>query len=115
MTSEFMTDIRKTHARIDSKLNDITYVHDELYKAFVVPMGSMLDGAEGEGIKQDFKGKSGAGAGTIPKIAMLDGAEGKEIKNDFKAKGGSGANGKVLEGGAPMIDGAEGKKIEKRR
>lgn len=113
--SEFMNDIKKTHARIDAKLDDINYIHDELYKAFVVPMGNMLDGAEGEGIKNDFKAKGGDGVGTIPKVAMLDGAEGKDVKNDFKSKAGSGANGKVLEGGAPLVDGAKGAKIEKKK
>ena len=78
----------------------------------VVPMGDMLDGAEGKSL-ENYKSGGAGKVGEIPKIKVLDGAEGGKIERDLKSKAGSGTTGNVLEGGEPVVDGAKGVKIKK--
>lgn len=110
--SEFTEEFKKAYEKLDERMDYITAVHDELYKAIVVPMGNMLDGAEG-GKLENYHAKGAGKVGEIPKIKVLDGAEGGKIERDLKSKSGSGTSGNVIEGGEPMVDGAKGVKIKK--
>lgn len=117
-TSTFIEEFKKAYETIDAKLDENAAVHDALYKAFVVPMGEMHDGADGEYIENDFKGKNGKG-GNGKGMPMgggdfIDGAEGGKVKRDLKSKAGSGSSGKVLEGDGDFVDGASTKKIQKK-
>lgn len=117
MTTSFIQEFKKAYETIDARLDENAAVHDALYKAFVVPMGDMLDGAEGDGIENDFKGKNGKGNSKGMPMGggdFIDGAEGGKVKRDLKSKAGSGSSGKVLEGDGDFVDGASTKKIQKK-
>lgn len=102
-----INEIKKRYEEIATKIDKSMDITNAIHNAFV-------DGAEGDGIKNDFHPKAGSGsAGDVPKGKVLDGAEGGKLEKMPSGKAGSGSTGDIPKAKEPFVDGAQGTKIRK--